>query len=238
MDMVFRRALGTDRGRLLSTPEFLRWIEEITGQKPVNEQLYIRAVTHGSFGDEDYQRLEFLGDRVLGLTIASQLYQEFPDEPEGKLSQRLNSLVSGVVCGKIAASLGVGEYLLLGKQARDDGARNSGKVLGDVMESLIGAVYLDHGIETARQFILNQWGDRISGAAEDSRHPKSALQEWAAANNRKVPVYELVEKSGPHHDLKFTVKVGINKIGEVQATASSIQTAETAAAKLFLEKYT
>ncbi|WP_109356989.1 ribonuclease III [Sphingorhabdus sp. EL138] len=222
----------------MNKPEFLDWLTKVTGKEPGDETLYIRAVTHGSFGDDDYQRLEFLGDRVLGLTIAAQLYKQFPNEPEGKLSQRLNGLVSGKVCGEIALDTGVSTHLLLGKQARDDGARQSAKVLGDVMESLIGAVYLDHGMETAKDFILKHWGGRISGMEKDVRHPKSALQEWAAAHNRKMPVYQLVEKAGPHHDLRFTVKVSINKVGEVEATASSIQTAETTAAKLFLEKYT
>lgn len=214
------------------------WILEITGEKPRDEALYIRAVTHGSFGEKDYQRLEFLGDRVLGLTVASHLYELFPTEPEGKLSQRLNGLVSGKFCGKIAVILGVSDHLRLGKQARDDGARQSAKVLGDVMESLIGAVYLDHGMEVARQFILRHWGAYVVKPDQDIQHPKSALQEWAASNNRKVPEYQLVEKSGPDHDLKFRVKVMINKIGEVEASESSIQAAETAAARLFLEKYT
>lgn len=222
----------------MNKPEFLDWLAKSIGKEPGDETLYIRAVTHGSFGDEDYQRLEFLGDRVLGLTIAAQLYKQFPKEPEGKLSQRLNGLVSGKVCGEIARNIGISDHLLLGKQARDDGARQSAKVLGDVMESLIGAVYLDLGMETAKDFILKHWGDRISGMAKDVRHPKSALQEWAAAHNRKMPAYELVEKAGPHHDLRFTVKVSINKVGEIEATASSIQTAETTAAKLFLEQYT
>lgn len=221
----------------MNKPEFLGWLTELTGIKPGDDMLYIRAVTHGSFGDEDYQRLEFLGDRVLGLTIASQLYEQFPNEPEGQLSQRLNGLVSGKVCGEIALVLGISDHLLLGKQARDDGARHSAKVLGDVMESLIGAVYLDHGMDAAKDFVLKYWGDRISGMAKDIRHPKSALQEWAAAHNRKMPIYELVEKTGPHHDLRFTVKAIISKVGEVEATASSIQTAETTAAKLFLEKF-
>jgi len=222
----------------LSRSDFLEWIAEITGQQPGKPELYKRAATHGSHGEEDYQRLEFLGDRVLGLVIADHLYNQFPDEPEGQLSQRLNGLVSGPVCGDVAKHIGVGNQVLLGKQARDDGARHSVKVLGDVMESLIGAVYLDHGMEAARSFILLHWEGRLSATVADVRHPKSALQEWAAANNRKVPTYELVDKSGPHHDLKFTVRVSVSNIGSVEATASAIQAAETEAARKFLEKYT
>lgn len=221
----------------MSDLKFFEWINQITDRKPGEEQLYARAVTHGSFGGDDYQRLEFLGDRVLGLIIASHLYKEFPDEPEGSLSQRLNGLVSGAMCGEIARSLDVAHYLKLGKQARDDGARQSAKVLGDVMESLIGAVYLDHGLKAAEHFVLTHWANHISGMKKDIRHPKSALQEWAAANKRKMPTYELVEKSGPHHDLLFKIRVEVSGVGEATATASSIQTAETEAAKLFLEKH-
>lgn len=223
---------------VLNKTTFIAWLTDIIGKEPGDQSLYVRAFTHGSFGGGDYQRLEFLGDRVLGFTIAARLYEQFPDEPEGKLSQRLNGLVSGKICAEIARDIGISDHLRLGKQARDDGARHSAKVLGDVMESLIGAVYLDLGMDSARHFILKNWDSRISGMEKDIRHPKSALQEWAAAHNRKMPVYELVEKSGPHHDLRFTVKVSISKVGEVEATASSIQTAETSAAKLFLEKHT
>ncbi|MEO9633276.1 MAG: ribonuclease III [Parasphingorhabdus sp.] len=222
----------------MSRLNFLDWIAEVTDQKPVTPDLYIRATTHGSHGDNDYQRLEFLGDRVLGLVIADHLYQRYPEEPEGQLSQRLNGLVSGSVCGAVAKHIGVGEYILMGKQARDDGARHSIKVLGDVMESLIGAVYLDHGMDAAQSFILCHWESRVSAKVGDVRHPKSALQEWAASNRRKTPEYDLVEKTGPHHDLKFTVSVRISNIGEAKATASSIQAAETEAAKKFLEKFT
>lgn len=238
MDLDHGSALGTDRRNILNRPDFLEWIAEITNEPPVSPELYVRAATHGSHGQMDYQRLEFLGDRILGLVIADHLYHQFPDEPEGQLSQRLNGLVSGPVCGAVAKHIGVGDHILLGKQARDDGARQSIKVLGDVMESLIGAVYLDHGMEAARSFILRHWGGRVSATVADVRHPKSALQEWAAANNRKVPEYELIDKSGPHHDLKFTIKLSVRNIGEVTATASAIQAAETAAAKKFLEKFT
>lgn len=229
--------MGADWGRFLSDQKFTLWLKDIVGISPGNLSLYIRAVTHGSFGEMDYQRLEFLGDRVLGLTIASKLYDQYGDEPEGQLSQRLNGLVSGLFCSEIASDIGVSSHLRLGKQARDDGARQSTKVLGDVMESLIGAVYLDHGFASAEQFILKHWEAHIKGHAKDAQHPKSALQEWAAANNRSVPVYTLVETSGPDHDLKFQVRVSVKKIGEVEASASSIQAAQTKAAEQFLERF-
>ncbi len=237
MDLVFCGALEPYWRRLLSSEDFPAWIADIVGVQPNEIELYWRAVTHGSFGEEDYQRLEFLGDRVLGLTIAAKLYEQYPEEPEGILSQRLNGLVSGKFCSKIAGAIGVSSHLRLGKQARDDGARQSAKVLGDVMESLIGATYLDHGFAIAQQFILTHWDEHIAGTSEDAQHPKSALQEWAAANNRQIPEYDLIEKSGPHHDLQFRVRVSVSKVGEAEATASSIQAAQTDAAKQFLEKF-
>ncbi|SIN96512.1 RNAse III [Parasphingorhabdus marina DSM 22363] len=221
----------------MSNTDFRNWITQIVGKAPGDIRLYVRAVTHGSFGEKDYQRLEFLGDRVLGLTIAAELYSQFPNEPEGRLSQRLNGLVSGKTCGEVAGSLQVNSHIRLGKQARDDGARNSIKVLGDVMESLIGAVFLDHGMDSAQAFILKYWDSRISGMDKDVQHPKSALQEWAAAHKRKMPIYELIEKTGPHHDLRFKVQVSVANVGSVESTSSSIQTAETDAARLFLETY-
>ena len=221
----------------MTNRNFEEWVTEIVGVEPKDIALYARAVTHGSFGEEDYQRLEFLGDRVLGLTIAATLYDHYPDEPEGKLSQRLNGLVSGKFCGQIAATLNVSSHLKLGKQARDDGARQSTKVLGDVMESLIGAVFIDHGFATAEEFILRHWDRHISSNSKNAQHPKSALQEWSAANNRKVPEYVLLEKLGPHHDLQFRVRVTVPNVGETEATASSIQAAQTEAAKLFLDKF-
>ena len=222
----------------MNHPELEKWIVHIVGKEPASMGLYVRAVTHGSHGDKDYQRLEFLGDRVLGLVIAEKLYHQFANEPEGRLSQRLNQLVSGATCSEIAKEIGAENHLLLGKQARDDGARGSAKVLGDVMESLIGAIFLDHGVNVASDFILKYWNGRILGMTEDVRHPKSALQEWAASNNRKIPEYRLINKNGPDHDLKFTVSVSVSKIGEIEATAQSIQAAETTAAKAFLDKYT
>ena len=216
---------------------FAQWITSAIGVAPTDEALFVRALTHGSHGGEDYQRLEFLGDRVLGLTIARALYDRFASEPEGKLSQRLNKLVAGSTCADVARQLGLADRLLLGKQARDDGAVKSDKVLGDVMESLIGAVYLDQGIDAAARFVLVHWTPRIDNLQDDVRHPKSRLQEWAAANRRKTPEYVLIERTGPHHDLQFHVEVRVPKLGSAAAKAGSIQAAETQAASRFLAEF-
>lgn len=212
------------------------WIEQALGRAPGEIELYERALTHGSLDVSSYQRLEFLGDRVLGLVVARWLYETFPDEPEGKLSRRLNALVSGETCADVARAIEVSPHLRLGKQARDDGAGDSDYVLGDVTEALIGALYLDHGFDAADVFVRTAWGDRVERQDRAPQHPKSALQEWAAANRRKPPEYSVVDRSGPHHRQRFTVTVSIRGAGEASAEGGSKQEAETAAAKALLDK--
>lgn len=204
---------------------------------PSDLALYDRALTHGSTGQADYQRLEFLGDRILGLVIADMLYHRYAEEAEGRLSHRLNALVSGLTCADIARQVGVPEHLRLGKQARDDGAKQSDNVLGDVMEALIGALYLDQGIDAARAFIERLWGPLIETANGAPKHPKSALQEWCAAHGRKVPEYNITKKEGPPHAMTFEITVTVKGFDPVTATAHSKQAAETAAALAFLERY-
>ncbi|MDE2340758.1 MAG: ribonuclease III, partial [Alphaproteobacteria bacterium] len=139
------------------------WIETALGAVPSDVTLYERALTHGSTGSPDYQRLEFLGDRVLGLVIAEWLYELYPDDKEGRLSARLNALVNGATCAQVARALCVAQHLRLGKQARDDGASDSDNVLGDVTEALIGVLLLDQGMEVARSFIRERWAELVAG---------------------------------------------------------------------------
>jgi len=203
---------------------------------PTDLPAFQRALTHGSAEGETYERLEFLGDRVLGLVMAEWLYELFPTEPEGQLSKRQNALVSGVVCAEVARELGVPAHLRLGKQARDDGAGSSDNVLGDVTESLIGAWYLEAGLDAARGFVRAAWRDRVHRRDKAPQHPKSRLQEWAAANNRRVPEYEVTDRSGPHHAPRFTVTVRVGRLADASATGTSKQEAETAAAAALLER--
>ncbi|WP_156351475.1 ribonuclease III [Sphingomonas sp. Leaf25] len=235
MDVGERRALEPDRGRLLSEP-LADWVARALGRAPTRIDDYARALTHGSTAHATYERLEFLGDRVLGLAVAEWLYERFPGESEGALSKRFNALVTGAVCADIARAIGVVPHLKLGKQARDDGAGDSDNVLGDVMEALIGAFYLDHGHDAARGLVRALWGARIDAQLRVPRHPKSALQEWAAAHNRKPPEYAIVDKSGPGHAPRFTVRVTIGKLAATEATGTSKQEAETAAAKALLRE--
>lgn len=211
------------------------WVTATTGRAPRDLKLFERALTHPSRGGADYQRLEFLGDRVLGLVIADWLIEKFPDEPEGKLSDRLHALVAGPVCADLARELGVSARLRLGQQAQNDGVFESGHVLGDVMEAIIGAFYLDAGFAPATAFVRQVWGDRVERLARPPKHPKAALQEWAAANNRKPPAYELVERSGPEHAPRFLIRVTVRGVGDADGHGASKQEAETAAAKAMLE---
>ena len=217
-------------------PDTDGWLTDLIGRAPRNRATFEQALTHGSAKPVNYERLEFLGDRILGLLIGEWVFDRFADEPEGKLSRRYNALVSGETCADIARAAGVPKHLILGKQARDDGAADSDNVLGDVMEALIGALYLEGGLEEARTLVRRLWGDRVDTQTSAPRHPKSALQEWAAANRRKPPEYQMTDRSGPHHALKFTVTVSIKGAGEASATGGSKQEAETAAAKALLDK--
>lgn len=240
--MVHRSPLEPDRGRLLTSnphrPDTAGWLAALIGRAPRDVASFAQALTHGSAQSNNYERLEFLGDRVLGLIIAEWLYERFPNEPEGKLSRRFNALVSGETCAEVARAAGVPPHMVLGKQARDDGAADSDNVLGDVMEALIGALYLEGGFNEARALVHRLWGERVDTQGSAPKHPKSALQEWAAANKRKPPEYAMTDRSGPHHALRFTVTVSIKGAGEASATGGSKQEAETAAAKALLDKLT
>ncbi|HET9428416.1 MAG TPA: ribonuclease III [Allosphingosinicella sp.] len=212
------------------------WFEQATGYRPSDPALFELALTHSSRAEENYERLEFLGDRVLGMSIAAWLYDLFPEEPEGSLSRRLNVLVSRAVCAEVARDINVPQRMRLGKQAREDGAQDSDNVLGDVVEALIGAVFLDGGFDPAEHVVQRLWAARIGDQEKAPKHPKSALQEWAAANDRRPPVYDLVGRSGVPHAPTFMVKVTIKGIGDARGEGTTKQEAETEAAKALLRQ--
>src|SRR4051795_6769164 len=217
----------------MSIADFVR---EKLWHEPRDIRLFELAFTHSSLGSDSYERLEFLGDRVLGHVMARALYERHPDEPEGYLSRRYNVLVARETCADIGRELGVPELVRLGKQARDDGASQSENVVGDVVESLIGALLIDGGFEAAQAFILATWEPHLAEQGKAPHHPKSALQELAAAKGVKAPLYEVVARTGAHHAPKFTVKVSVTKLGEATADGTSKQEAETAAAEALLNQ--
>ena len=227
---------GTRTGESAGAALVAKFVEQQLGHVPRDLTLFELALTHSSVGGESYERLEFLGDRVLGLAIARALYDRYPNEPEGKLSRRYNVLVARETCAEIGYELGIPALLRLGKQARDDRANQSDNVVGDAVESLLGALFLEGGLEAAERFILRAWEPFLAGQGRAPQHPKSALQELAAAREWKTPHYELVSRTGAHHAPLFTVKVSIRDIGEAQAEGSSKQEAETAAALELLTK--
>lgn len=212
------------------------FIEQLIGDKPGDPALFRRAMTHGSASADSYERLEFLGDRVLGLAIARWLYERFPNEPEGKMSRRFNVLVARETCGEIGIALDLPAHIRLGKQAREDRANLSENIVGDVVEALLGALYVDRGPAAAEAFVRKHWGPYVEGQRGAPVHPKSGLQEVAAARNLGTPVYDLVGRSGPHHAPTFRVKVLVARGGEAEAEGSSKQEAETAAAAALLEQ--
>lgn len=212
------------------------FLRDTLGHDPSDLSMFERALTHASVGKDSYERLEFLGDRVVGLVIARLLYERFDREPEGKLSRRYNVLVSRETCAEIGRELGLPVWIRLGKQARDDGANQSDNVVGDAVESLIGALLIDGGLEKADAFIRRVWAPYVDSQGKAPKHPKSALQELAAARNWAAPEYEVARKSGSHHAPRFTIKVGIRNVGEATAEGSSKQEAETAAAVALLEQ--
>ncbi|MFN7400572.1 MAG: ribonuclease III [Sandaracinobacter sp.] len=213
------------------------WAAEALGWHGADVALLHRALTHKSVGPDNYERIEFLGDRVLGAVMADWVFSAFPTEPEGKLTRRFHLLVSREICARVARRIGVPKVVRLGQQARADGGADSDNILGDVMEALIGAVYLDRGMAAASAMVRRLWDAEVSSAAEAPKHPKMRLQEWAAARSHKAPLYTLLGRTGPHHSPRFRVELSIPGLPAVVAEGSSKQDAETAAARQFLETH-
>lgn len=210
------------------------WARSSLGLDVRDERLLLRAITHKSFGPDNYERLEFLGDKVLGAVMAVWLWNMFPTEAEGSLTRRIARLVSRETCARVARKLGVARQLRLGAQARSDGGANSDNILGDVLEALIGAAFLEGGMEAATAFVRRAWDGELAAISDAPKHPKSAVQEWAAAKALKGPVYRLVGRTGPHHNPRFQVELAVDRLPPVEAEGASKQEAETLAAIAFL----
>ena len=219
----------------LPLPAAIDWAESALGHRFNDPALLDRALTHPSFGSNNYQRLEFLGDRVLGLIIANWLYEDFGDD-EGRLTRRVTELVSGEVCAEIARRIGTSDYVRVDAPARAGGVKQSTHVLGDICEALIAALWLDGGWEAANNFVRRTWALEVEARAEAPKHPKSALQEWAAEHRAGVPRYEVVERSGPHHQSRFKVRVCVKGVEPAEAEGSSKQEAERLAAQHLLDR--
>lgn len=203
-------------------------------------ELLVRALTHGSIASAtrpDNQRLEFLGDRVLGLIMAEALFQADMGASEGQLAPRFNTLVRGETCAAIARELGLGEVLKLGRSEMMSGGRRKEALLADAMEAVLAAVYLDAGFEAARAVVLRHWAGRLDSVAEDARDAKTALQEWAQAQGMPPPSYEQTKRSGPDHAPVFLITVKLADGREAQARgAGTKRSIEQAAAQALLAR--
>ncbi len=201
--------------------------------------LLARAVTHSSISSTtrpDNQRMEFLGDRVLGLVMAEALLSADGKASEGQLAPRFNALVRKETCAEVAREINLGEVLKLGRSEMMSGGRRKEALLGDALEAIIAAVYLDSGFDAARALILRLWGDRISAVEEDARDPKTSLQEWAQARSMPPPTYTETGREGPDHQPFFTVEVKIASGEAETARAGSKRAAEQMAARALLAR--
>ncbi len=217
----------------------LRAFEARIGHVFGQSAFLLRAVTHASLASPtrpDNERLEFLGDRILGLVMAEALFQADTKASEGQLAPRFNALVRKETCAEVARDIGLGDVLKLGRSEMMSGGRRRDALLGDAMEAVIAAVYLDAGFDAARALVLRLWGGRIGGVAEDARDAKSALQEWAQGRGMATPSYTELARSGPDHQPVFTVEVRLENGEAERAEAGSKRIAEQAAARALLAR--
>ena len=217
----------------------MRGFQDRIGHEFARPELLVRALTHASISSptrSDNQRLEFLGDRVLGLVMATALLEDDKSASEGQLAPRFNAMVRKEACADVAREIDLGEVLKLGRSEMMSGGRRKLALLGDAMEAVIAAVYKDAGFEAAQAMILRLWGSRITSVEADARDAKTSLQELVQAKRQKPPAYELVSRTGPDHQPVFTIAVRLDDGAEAQATAGSKRQAEQAAATALLSK--
>ncbi len=201
-----------------------------------NEALLKVALTHSSTGrDKNYERLEFLGDRVLGLVVAHLLFENFPDENEGDLAKRLAFLVQGKTLAKLSNQISLGDYILLSEAERGAGGAANDHILADVFEAVIGAIYIDGGIAPCESLIKTQWGNILNSMEKPPQHPKTAIQEWVQSRSLPLPVYKIIDQSGPDHAPIFKVELFVKGYDPVIAIGKSRAAAEKLAAQEFMK---
>jgi len=215
-------------------------LETTIGYKFKDRDLLERSLTHisatGGNRGNSYQRLEFLGDHVLGLIISDMLFRSFPKADEGELSRRLADLVRREACADVARAINLGVALRLGSSENNAGGRTRIAILADVCESLVGAVYVDGGYEAAVKLVEHLWGERMRTPVRPLRDPKTILQEWAQARGLPTPTYREVARTGPHHDPEFRVAVDLASREPAEGLGRSKRTAEQAAAAAMLKR--
>ncbi|MEM9881255.1 MAG: ribonuclease III, partial [Pseudomonadota bacterium] len=200
-----------------------------------------RALTHRSAlsAHEDhnaasYQRLEFVGDRVLALVISEMLYEAFPDAEEGELARRLTGLVRNETCAAVAIACHMPEFIKLGEGEQRAGGRKKEAIIGDVCEAVLAAIYFDGGLEAARGFVERNWRHLMESWSKPLRDPKTALQEWAHSKKLQSPTYLEVSRTGPDHALSFVMEVSVDGLEGAAGKGKSKREAEQKAASTFL----
>lgn len=215
-------------------------LEESLGHVFADRKLLERALTHASASRRaSNERLEFFGDRVLGLVIAEWLFAEYPDDAEGLLALKYNTLVRGEACAAAAESAGLSQHVVMAPSEALNGGRHKVVILGGVCEAVIAAIYLDAGYEAARNFILRHWEGSFAHLGEEMRDPKTMLQEWAQARSRATrgtPVYRNVSREGPDHAPRFVVEVSVAGEEAERGEGSSMRDAQHAAARAMLDR--
>ena len=193
-----------------------------------------KAITHKSYDSlNNYEKLEFLGDRVLGLVISKKLIELYPDQKEGVLDKRLASLVNKNRCLEIAKNIGLEKFILIGNKSNKSKIEN--KILSDCIEALIGAIYYDKGFEASEKFILNMWKSFINSSDVSIVDSKTKLQEYSLKKFKSLPIYKLVSSSGPKHKPKFTISVKLKNTKLFEGSGNSKKKAEQSAAKILLD---
>jgi ribonuclease-3 len=216
-------------------------LEKKLGYRFKSQALLERALTHASLkgskkAREDNERLEFIGDRVLGLAIVEILNENFPSATEGELARRYNRLVRGETCAKVGRDLGLGAFLMLSESEADSGGRQKGTILADAIEAVLGAIFLEAGFDKARGVVRRIWQGQEHPQPKAVVDPKSALQEWAQGQGLALPVYVEVARKGPDHAPLFTTEVRIKGKPPARGEGASKRAAEQAAATALLER--
>ena len=200
-----------------------------------NVNILVQAVTHKSFDPKiNYEILEFLGDRILGLTISNKLIELYPNEKVGILDKRFSNLVNKITCYNVGNNLNLNEFILIGNSKKKI-LNIENKIISDICESIIGAIYLDRGYKVANEFILNNWKDYLKTSNETIVDPKTKLQEFSLKKYKNLPEYKIVSNSGPRHKPVFKVGVKIKNTKFIYSEGSSKKNAEQSAASMLLK---
>lgn len=225
----------------MSRPRKYAELETALGYRFKDRKLLERALTHASVRSNaarrlDNERLEFLGDRVLGLAVAEMLHRTLPDHSEGDLARHFNRLVRGATCAAVGREAGIGRFLILSESEADSGGREKDTILANAVEALLGAVFVEGGFHAGREAVKRLWGERFNLSPSAIVDPKSALQEWAQGRGLPLPRYAEISREGPDHALRFVAEARLKGHDPAKGEGTSKRQAEQAAAAELLRR--